>query len=110
MRSTGEQFAKQYALAPAGTISALQAAMNQVWSALDWGWVEIQETNDSLVLSHYYAPLQGAFGPDQQAWSIAFLEGAYDCWMYQSGADAQLHVTSAGNDGTSGALVFHFGG
>ncbi|HEY0296738.1 MAG TPA: cellulose synthase [Bordetella sp.] len=109
MRRTGEHFARDHALANAGTITDLQAAINRVWDALDWGWVEIGEAEDKLVLTHYYAPLQAAFGADNQAWSGAFLEGAYEWWMRQLGADPELRVTSARDSGALGATVFHFG-
>ncbi|WP_231378479.1 cellulose biosynthesis protein BcsD [Bordetella sp. FB-8] len=109
MRRTGEQFARQHSLPGTSTIADLQMAINRVWDAMDWGWVEIHEAQDRLVLSHYYAPLQAAFGAAHQAWSSAFLEGAYDLWMHQSGADSQLRVTSADDHSASGAMVFHFG-
>ncbi|WP_322045636.1 cellulose biosynthesis protein BcsD [Paraburkholderia sp. J67] len=109
MRGSGGQFASQYALEPAGTVAAMQAAMNQVWSELGWGSVEIREAQDWLVLTHYRAPLKAAFGPENLAWAGAFLEGAYEAWMHQLGADSQLRMTTAGPADVSGTMVFLFG-
>lgn len=109
MRSTGGQFARQYALAPAGTVVEMQAVVNQVWRELDWGTVEIREAQDWLVLTHYHAPLKAAFGPENMAWAGAFLEGAYETWMHLLGADSQLRVTTAGPADASGTMVFLFG-
>ncbi|MBN3854963.1 cellulose synthase [Paraburkholderia sp. Ac-20340] len=109
MRSAGEQFGRQYALAPSGTVAEMQAAMNRVWSELDWGTVEIREAQDWLVLTHYHAPLKAAFGPENLPWAGAFLEGAYEAWMHQLGADPQLRITTAGPADASGTMVFLFG-
>ncbi|WP_260986309.1 cellulose biosynthesis protein BcsD [Bordetella genomosp. 13] len=109
MRRTGERFARQHALGGSGTISELQAAINRVWHAQDWGWVEIAEADDHLALTHNCAPLQAAFGASHKGWTNGFLEGAYEFWMRDLGADAQLHVTQAGEPDSLGTVVFRFG-
>jgi hypothetical protein len=108
-RGAGAQFARQYALVDAGTVADMQAAMNRVWTAMAWGVVEIREAQDWLVLTHYHAPLNAAFGPQGQMWAGAFLEGAYESWMHQLGADPQLRMTTAGPADASGTMVFLFG-
>ena len=109
MRAAGGQFARQNALAEAGTVDAMREAMNRVWGELDWGQVEIREAQDWLVLTHYHAPLNAVFGAQSQAWAGAFLEGAYETWMHQLGADPQLRMTTAASAEASGAMVFLFG-
>lgn len=109
MRAAGGQFARQYALAEADTVAAMREAMNQVWGELDWGQVEIREAQDWLVLTHYQAPLKAVFGAENVAWAAAFLEGAYEAWMHQLGADSQLRMTTAGPADASGTMVFLFG-
>jgi hypothetical protein len=108
-RGAGGQFASQHVLAPAGTVADMQEAVNQVWSELDWGVVEMREAEDWLVLTHYQAPFLVVFGTENQAWAGAFLEGAYEEWMHQLGADAQLRMTTAGCADVSGTMVFLFG-
>ncbi|WP_231885914.1 cellulose biosynthesis protein BcsD [Bordetella ansorpii] len=109
MRRTGERFAQQHALGGSGTVDDLQKAMNLIWRGQDWGWVDISEANDHLMLAHYCAPLQAAFGAGHHAWTIGFLEGAYECWMRELGADAQLHVSQVGEPDAMGTVVFRFG-
>ncbi|ARP97160.1 cellulose biosynthesis protein BcsD [Bordetella genomosp. 13] len=109
MRRTGERFARQHALPATSTIADLQVAINHVWRGQDWGWVEIAEAADHLALTHYCAPLQGAFGQGYQGWTAGFLEGAYELWMRQLGADSQLRVTQAGEPDALGTVVFRFG-
>lgn len=108
-RGAGKQFAGQSALAGAGTVAQMQEAMNRVWGELDWGVVEIREARDWLVLTHYHAPFNAVFGPGNLEWAGAFLEGVYEAWMHQLGADSQLRVTTAGPADASGAMVFLFG-
>ncbi|WP_321845390.1 cellulose biosynthesis protein BcsD [Paraburkholderia bannensis] len=108
-RGAGGEFARQYALTGAGTVADMQDAMNRVWSGMDWGVLEIREAQDWLVLTHYHAPLKAAFGQERLAWAGAFLEGAYETWMYQLGADSQLRMTTAGPADASGTMVFLFG-
>lgn len=109
MRGTGAQFARQNVLGAAGTVADMQQAMNRVWSESGWGKVEIREAQDWLVLTHSDAPLQAAFGPENQNWAGAFLEAAYEEWMHQLGADPQLGMTSAAPADASGTIVFLFG-
>ncbi|MEX3963976.1 cellulose synthase [Paraburkholderia sp. EG286B] len=109
MRAAGGQFAHQYALGEAATVAAMRDAMNQVWSELDWGQVEIREAQDWLVLTHYHAPLKAVFGAENVAWAGAFLEGAYEAWMHQLGADTQLRMTTACPADASGTMAFLFG-
>ncbi|WP_233886726.1 cellulose biosynthesis protein BcsD [Paraburkholderia flagellata] len=109
MRAAGGQFARQYALAEAGTVAAMREAMNQVWGELGWGQVEIREAQDWLVLTHYQAPLKAVFGAENVTWAGAFLEGAYEAWMHQLGADSQLRMTTASPADASGTMVFLFG-
>jgi hypothetical protein len=109
LRAAGVQFAGQYALAQADTVAAMQEAMNRVWAELGWGEVEIREARDWLVLTHYQAPLKAVFGPENMAWAGAFLEGAYEAWMHQLGADSRLRMTTAVSADASREMVFLFG-
>jgi hypothetical protein len=109
MRRTGGQFARRHALGAIDTLVDLQAAVNRIWDGLDWGWVEMREAEDRLVLAHYYAPLQIVFGVEHQAWSGAFLEGAYEWWMRQLDADLQLRASAPGESEASDPMTFYFG-
>ncbi len=109
MRRAGERFAEAHALPPAASIPDLQYAINQLWTTLDWGWVTIAEAEDHLALTHYCAPLRAAFGADHEAWTTGFLEGVYELWMRQLGADDQLHASQGPAPDHAGTLVYRFG-
>ena len=70
----------------------LEAAMNAVWSEMDWGWVELHDAGDSLRIVHHCAPLEAAFGLAARTWSGAVLEGAYEQWLRAAGAGHRLKV------------------
>ena len=109
LRRTGERFARQRALPGMTTVAELQAAVNAIWTDLDWGWLQIAEAGDHLALTHYCAPLAAGFGAGSQAWTTAFLEGVYEQWMRQLGANQQLRVTQAGEPDAFGTVGFRFG-
>ncbi|RKP54535.1 cellulose biosynthesis protein BcsD [Pararobbsia silviterrae] len=112
MRSVGTQFSRQHTLHFAGTVADMQKGMNDVWRELGWGRVEIRDAQSWLVLTHHRAPLRTVFGPDNLTWAGAFLEGVYEAWMHQLGADSHLRVTAAGSvdpADPSGTMVFLFG-
>ncbi len=108
MRRSGERFAKQNPLPETDTIEALQEAANNVWRTLNWGWASIAEDGTRLAIKHYLSPLKSSM-PEGASWSTGFLEGVYEQWMYQSGADASLHVTQTRMADELGAIEYSFG-
>ncbi len=92
MYELGWRMAQQFEVKDGSSLQALQACMNQVWSELNWGWVEIQEEADALVLSHYSAPLSAAFGATALTWTPALLEGVYAQWFDALGMDKSLRL------------------
>lgn len=102
MYELGWRMAQQFEVKDGSSLQALQDCMNQVWASLNWGWVEIQEEADALVLSHYAAPLSAAFGAHALAWSPALLEGVYAQWFEALGMDKSLRLAqkkAADDDG-----------
>ena len=92
MGRIGERFAAGKPLGPCATLDDLELALNRVWSALDWGWVEIVDLSGHLAVRHYCAPLEAAFGAKAAIWASAFLEGAYQRWFLDLGAGERLAV------------------
>jgi len=109
MRRTGERFAALNMLPQANTIDELSAAANQFWRMLDWGWMTCAEADDHLSITHYCSPLAAAFGDQHLGWSSGFLEGVYEVWMRQLGADDSLRVTQERTSVAEGMIVFRFG-
>jgi len=66
--------------------------MNQVWSEMNWGWVELVEETDALVVAHHASPLKVAFGEHSLDWSPALLEGVYAQWFDGLGMDKSLRL------------------
>lgn len=108
MRRSGERFAKQYPLPATDTIAGLQDAINAVWRSQNWGWASITEDGARLLIKHYLSPLQAGM-PEGAPWSTGFLEGVYEQWMHQSGADLSLRVTQTRLADDHGTVEYSFG-
>lgn len=99
----------QASMAEIDSLKDLQQALNAHWEDIQWGWVEMDEQEDFVEVTHYLAPLQEAFSEGALSWSVGVLEGFYQTVFQSLGADASLqlrHVPTP-NDGWS--LHFRFG-
>jgi hypothetical protein len=92
MARVGERFAANHAVGECDSLDALAAALNAIWREIDWGFVDLVETDDHLKIQHFCAPL-AAFGPNSHAWTPGFLEGAYQYWLRELGASSALSLT-----------------
>lgn len=101
MRRLGASMARSAPLPALELLPDLEAAMNSVWSAMNWGWVELNDTGEALRIVHHCAPLEAAFGAGSRAWSPAVLEGAYEQWLRAAGAGDRLRVQQIATDSTS---------
>ena len=76
MRRLGASIAQSHPLPPLELLPDLEAAMNAVWSAMDWGWVdtglELLEEGDTLLAERKFQELILA-RPDDIAGLVAFL-------------------------------------
>jgi hypothetical protein len=97
MLERGRALADLYPLPPVIGLSALEDAMNEVWTALHWGWVRLHDQGVALHLVHHGAPLVDAFGAASVDWSVGLLEGVYQRWFEQAGASGlQLRCHGTG--------------
>jgi hypothetical protein len=101
MRRLGTSMARNAPLPATELLPDLEEAMNNVWSAMNWGWVELNDTNDALKIFHHCAPIEAAFGTASRQWSPAVLEGAYEHWLRAAGAGDRLRVQQLATDTTS---------
>jgi Cellulose synthase subunit D len=112
MSRIGERFAAAQPLGACATLDEVEAALNALWRAIDWGWIELVDLSEHLAVRHYCAPIAAAFGPTAAVWASAFLEGAYQTWFTALGAGEQLAVRqleAAGQDADSVAMqVYEF--
>lgn len=92
MRRLGVSMARAAALPALELLPEMESAMNEVWSGMNWGWVELNDTGAALQIIHHCAPLEAAFGPGSRPWVPAVLEGAYEQWLRAAGAGERLRV------------------
>lgn len=107
MHDLGRTMAQQFPLHDGSSLDALQAGMNRVWSEIDWGWVELTEEAEALVVAHHISPLKVAFGAESLGWSPALLEGIYAQWFEKLGMDTSLQLTQRGNALEDGQLFIY---
>jgi hypothetical protein len=108
MRRLGASVARQAPLPALELLPDLEDAMNAVWSGMNWGWVELSDTDDALRIMHHCAPIEAAFGPDSRHWSPAVLEGAYEQWLRAAGAGDRLRVQQLATDHSSVEPMYVF--
>lgn len=101
MRRLGASMARSAPLPVLELLPDLEAAMNSVWSGMDWGWVELNDTDEALRIVHHCAPIEAAFGANSRVWSPAVLEGAYEQWLRAAGAGDRLRVQQIAIDSTT---------
>ena len=90
------------------TIAQLEESLNDFWFRTNWGWVDLNEENGSIYITHQAAPLAEAFGDDALEWVIGLLEGFYKSVFSVLGASDDLVVRSSGelSDGMTIRLRF----
>ena len=92
MRRLGTSMAQSSPLPTLLLLTDLEAAMNDAWSLMAWGRVELQDRGIELQITHRGAPIESTFGADSRAWAPAILEGAYEQWLRNAGASNRLRV------------------
>ena len=108
MRALGKRMAAQLPLAEVDTLDDLQQCMNDNWSALSWGWVQLVEEESFISIEHCAAPLLGMFGQDSVEWTPALLEGLYAEWFREFGAGDPLILAQVGSAPVSAAQPLQF--
>lgn len=109
MARIGARFAQRFDLGACATLAELERAIAQVWLDVDWGWSSIEDNGDALVIRHHCAPLRTAFGESAEAWSTAFLQGAYQHWFRMLGSSESLQVSQQSALDATGSVEFRFG-
>jgi len=105
MHQLGRTMALAYTIADGSSLQSLEDSMNVIWSDMNWGWVELVEEPESLVVCHHVSPLKVAFGQDALAWSPALLEGIYAQWFEALGMDESLRLSQRGDVLEDGQLI-----
>ena len=110
MYKIGYRFATQSPLPTCNSLDEFKASMNSVWQDLDWGWVDLEETADSLRIIHHQSTnaslTNNVFGEQTKIWGPAILEGAYQKWLSAMGAGESLKVTQSGETDEFGTTEY----
>jgi hypothetical protein len=69
----------------------VDVVINRAWASVDWRAC-IVDASTHLTIRHHCVPLTQAFGTSADAWSSAFLQGAYQHWFGALGIDPALSV------------------
>lgn len=93
MYSIGLEAAKEIPLEGVSTVQELEEALNQFWSQVQWGGVELKEIDNELQMIHSCSPLLAMFGEDAFVWVTGFLEGIYYAVFQRLGAGEELKVS-----------------
>jgi hypothetical protein len=100
----GERFAKDTGdlFHGAQSLVQLEERLNDFWSRINWGWVDLTEAKGFIEIAHQASPLAEAFGDDAIEWSIGLLEGFYQSVFSVLGANEMMTVRVVG--ASSGGL------
>lgn len=92
LREVGSHMASLMPLAKVDTLEALEAAINEQWAAIDWGWVSLVATENEVLVKHGASPsfIAQAAGSDWTRSCAAILEGIYTNWFQAQGSQAGL--------------------
>ena len=93
----GERFATDTSdlFEGAQSLAQLEERLNDFWSRINWGWVELKEVKDYIEISHHASPLSEAFGDESLEWSIGLFEGFYQSVFSVLGASETMTVRGA---------------
>ncbi len=91
------------------TLTQLEDALNEFWSQINWGWVELREAKGCIEITHHAAPLAEAFGDEALNWSIGLLEGFYQSVFKVLGASEAMVVQGIGESSNGMDIRLSFG-
>jgi len=107
----GERFAKETGdrFQGAQSLAQLEDRLNDFWSRIHWGWVNLNEIKGFIEITHQAAPLAEAFGDDAFEWSIGLLEGFYQNVFSALGASETMMVRGVGASSGGMDVQLRFG-
>ncbi len=92
LREVGSHVATSLPLAKVETLEGLEAAINERWSEIDWGWVSLVATENEVLVKHGASPsyIDHAEGSEWARGFAAVLEGLYTSWFQAQGSQPGL--------------------
>lgn len=95
LRQMGEALADRMPLPASETVGELEANINAQLALFNWGFIDIQTTEQGMTFRHQGLPVAREEG-HQTRWCYAFcavLEGLYSRWLESQGGEAGLVFT-----------------
>ena len=105
MRATGARVARQHPLGKLETLEELELRINAVLAHMDWGWIQLDDGRDHIVITHGACPNVLA-NDEAGAWPglmAEVLAGAYGAWLSEQGSPGRV---TACRDPLARPLVF----
>lgn len=105
MRATGGRVARLHPLGRLETLEDLEVAINAVLADMDWGWAQLADGGDHIVITHGASPdvLEHDPGRLWPRLMAEVLAGAYSAWLAEQGSPGG-HTTC--RDANARPLVF----
>lgn len=91
------------------TLTQLEDTLNDFWSQINWGWVELKEVKAWIEVTHQASPLAEAFGDEALGWTIGLLEGFYQTVFKVLGAGEAMAVRGIGESTGGLEIRLRFG-
>lgn len=91
------------------TLTQLEDALNDFWSQINWGWVDLKEVKACIEIMHQASPLAQAFGDEALGWTIGLLEGFYQTVFKVLGAGEAMVVRGVGESAGGMEIRLRFG-
>ena len=107
----GQRFAKDTTDLFEGvqSLTQLEERLNDFWTRINWGWVDLKDVKDYIEISHQAAPLNEAFGDDARVWSVGLLEGFYQSVFGLLGASETMTVRAEEDSSEAMDVLLRFG-
>ncbi len=78
------------------TLSELENSLNSYWTSINWGWVELEEKDGTIDITHNCSPIAEAFGNSELSWTVGLLEGFYQTLFFEFGANDEMKINCIG--------------
>lgn len=109
LQQMGGQLAQRYPIGAATTVADLEQAINQVLARFRWGTVDIEPTNNALLITHVALPPgDGVMAAARwQRVLAAVLQGLYAGWLRAQGGQPQVTLVAEAGE-RSDVLRFRY--
>jgi len=109
LRLMGSHLAEKTPLPDAQTVGELEDGINAVLGHFDWGMVQVEASEQEIVLTHYAYP-QAPEADNEPMWNLSFatmLEGAYATWLQAQGGAPHVSLRQS-HQSEERTLVFSY--